>query len=152
MGSRQQASKAAAFAQEASEAFAYHDRTHSGAMNVEDIATLMNSMGQYPTQAECQRLVKAVGVTGSTFTLTHFLQMLGMHQAKSNNFEKEIMEAFRAFDHTGSGMISTEELHAALTRIGQRMDPQAATGFIRAADRHNTGQVNYRDFARLLTR
>jgi hypothetical protein len=25
-----------------------------------------------------------------------------MHQAKSNNFEKEIMEAFRAFDHTGS--------------------------------------------------
>ena len=51
-----------------------------------------------------------------------------------------------------TGMISTKELHAALTRIGQRMDPQAATGFIRAADRHNTGQVNYRDFARLLTR
>lgn len=76
-----------------------------------------------------------------------------MHAPKTTNFEQEILDAFKAFDHNGSGMISSQELHNALTRIGQKMDPKAAASFIRAADHSGSGgMINYRELSRLLTR
>eukprot|EP00037_Helgoeca_nana_P029399 m.350427 g.350427 ORF g.350427 m.350427 type:complete len:151 (+) comp27970_c0_seq1:43-495(+) len=140
------------FAVEASEAFAYHDRDHDGKIAAEGIATLMNSMGQYPTQAECQQLLKEAGVKGPTFSLPHFMAALKSHQSKTTNFEAEILEAFKAFDHSGSGMISSEELLRCLTRLGQKMHPQTAAAFVKAANRQGQDMVNYRELARLLTR
>jgi Ca2+-binding EF-hand superfamily protein len=74
------------------------------------------------------------------------------HQSKTTNFEAEILEAFKAFDHSGSGMISSEELLRCLTRLGQKMHPQTAAAFVKAANRHGQDMVNYRELARLLTR
>lgn len=108
-------------------------------------------MCRYPTAGECRKLLQTAGVTGSTFTLNDFLQMLQANRPSSTNHEAEVIGALKAFDDTGTGMIRVGDLKHALTAIGQKLSPQAAGAFLAAADRDGSGVVPIRQVAALLT-
>eukprot|EP00041_Stephanoeca_diplocostata_P007753 m.111924 g.111924 ORF g.111924 m.111924 type:complete len:152 (-) comp17017_c0_seq1:183-638(-) len=139
-----------AFAMEAGEVFGFFDRDYNGKVASHELIALLNSMGQYPTEQECQKLLKDVQ-GGKDFTLKQFLAMLKAYDQRSKQWEHELQRAFSAFDKRGDGSISARELQHAVCSLGNKLQPGVAKSFIRQADVHRTGFINFEEFRRLLS-
>jgi len=66
------------------------------------------------------------------------------------NTKAEVIEAFRVFDKTGSGVVSSRELKEALGELGDYMDPSEVDELIYEADFNGNGNIKYEDFANML--
>jgi len=66
------------------------------------------------------------------------------------NTKAEVIEAFRVFDKTGSGTVSSRELKEALGELGDYMDPSEVDELIYEADFNGNGNIKYEDFANML--
>ena len=66
--------------------------------------------------------------------------------------EEEIREAFRVFDKEGNGFISTAELAAVMTNIGEVLSEEETEELIAEADIDGDGNVNYEEFVAMIFR
>ena len=76
-------------------AFNAHDSDGDGLISTAELAKVLHSLGQNPTEAELQDLAYAMDTNESgTIDLPEFLHMMAnkMHEA---NVEEEIVEAFK---------------------------------------------------------
>jgi len=65
------------------------------------------------------------------------------------NTKQEVIEAFRVFDKSNSGHMTSAEFREVLTELGEPMTPSEIDEMIYEADR-GTGQVNYAQFVEML--
>merc|ERR1719384_320713 len=86
----------------------------------------MKSLGQNPTEAELEDMIKDVDNDGSgTITFTEFLKMIRKMKHQVPNLEEllikeDIRQAFKVFDKDGNGFISQEDMRQAMTNLGQK--------------------------------
>lgn len=57
--------------------------------------------------------------------------------------DKELRDAFRAFDQNGDGFISVSELRRAMSKMGQQLTDAEIEAIIRDVDKDGDGFVNY---------
>lgn len=71
---------------------------------------VMRSLGQNPTVAELQDMIKEVDADGNrTIHFPEFLNLMA-RKMKDTDSEKELKEEFRVFDKDQNGFISAAEL------------------------------------------
>jgi calmodulin len=74
----------------------------------QELATVMRSLGQNPTEAELQDMMNEVDIDGSgSIEFNEFLTMMSK-KIKENESSNDIREAFRVFDRDGDGYIRYE--------------------------------------------
>lgn len=73
-----------------------------------------------------------------------FLQMMSK-KMKETDTEDEIREAFRVFDDSGTGSISSNQLFLILTTMGDkpRLTDDEANEAVKVADVDGDGDINY---------
>jgi len=64
--------------------------------------------------------------------------------------EAEIKEAFKQFDKTNSGTVTTAELRHIMTNLGEKLTDEEAEELLKEADPNKKGTVNYSDFIRVM--
>lgn len=101
------------------EAFDLFDKAGSGSILSKDLATVMRSLGQNPTEAELRAMVIEAGGS-STIDFPSFLQLMA-HKMQDTSTEDEIVEAFSVFDKDGSGVISIAQLRHVMTNLGEKL-------------------------------
>merc|ERR1711971_720628 len=133
------------------EVFSLIDKNADGAITIKELGSAMRSMGQSPTEEELQEMIEEVDSNGNgTIEFSEFLSKMAGKMAYSPS-EKEIYDAFRVFDKDGNGFISPAELRYVMTKMGQVITDEEVDQMIQEADLDGDGQVNYREFVKMMT-
>ena len=96
-------------------------------------------------------MINEVDADGNgTIDFPEFLTMMA-RKMKDVDSEDEIKEAFRVFDKDGNGFISAAELRHLMINIGEKLSDDEVDQMIKEADIDGDGQVNYEEFAKMMS-
>ncbi|XP_026423629.1 calmodulin-like protein 11 isoform X1 [Papaver somniferum] len=132
------------------EAFCLFDKDGDGCITIEELATVICSLDQNPTEEELQDMIKEVDVDGNgTIEFGEFLSLMA-RKMKETDAEEELQEAFKVFDKDQNGFISAPELRHVMINLGEKLTDEEVDQMIREADLDGDGQVNYEEFVRMM--
>uniref|UniRef100_A0A8C5WFU5 EF-hand domain-containing protein n=1 Tax=Leptobrachium leishanense TaxID=445787 RepID=A0A8C5WFU5_9ANUR len=127
------------------EAFSQFDKDSDGAITIDELGTVMRSLGQNPTEAELQDMMKETDLDGSRIIdFPEFLTMMAK-KMKDTDSEYQNREDFRNFDKDGDGYLSAAELHHVMTSLGEKQTDEEVDEMMREANIVEDGLVNYNE-------
>lgn len=92
------------------EAFTLFDKDGDGCITVEELATVIRSLDQNPTEEELEDMINEVDADGNgTIEFAEFLNLMA-NKVKETDAEEELKEAFKVFDKDQNGYISATEV------------------------------------------
>jgi len=135
---------------EIKECFTLYDKDADGKISCQELGTVIRSLGQSPTEAEVEDLVKNM-IRGPTFGMPELLQVMARFAGDPRNKSSEIRDSFAVFDRDGSGVISAAELRHVMTSMGEKLSDREIDELLREVDVDRDGQINYEDMVRLMS-
>ncbi|XP_072976911.1 calmodulin-1 [Typha angustifolia] len=133
------------------QAFLLFDKDGDGCITVEELGTVIRSLGQNPSEEELQDMMREVDADGNgTIEFAEFLNLMAK-KVKEADAEEELKEAFKVFDKDQNGFISASELRNVMINLGEKLTDEEVEQMIREADVDGDGQVNYEEFVRMMT-
>ncbi|URE12761.1 hypothetical protein MUK42_24323 [Musa troglodytarum] len=91
------------------ETFCLFDKDGDGSIAMEELSTVIKSLGLKPSQEELHGMISEVDVDGNgTIEFAEFLGLMA-HKVKEIDSEEELKEAFKVFDKDQNGYISEAE-------------------------------------------
>lgn len=137
--------------EELRDAFALFDRNGTGSITSSELSTVLRSLGKSVSDAEVKVLLKDLNVDHEgRIQFPDFVAMMSVRMRQLNR-EGELKEAFRIFDRNGNGLISADELRAALESFGEKMSEEELDELLREADINCDGQIDYEEFVKMIT-
>lgn len=138
--------------QEWKEAFAIFDQDKNERICVKELGNVMRSLGQNPSEEQLRKMIRDVDKDeNGTVEFNEFCDMMVKYQKKvETNPEEEMREAFEVFDKDKNGFISANELRHVMTNLGEKLTDEEVEDMIKAADIDGDGQVNYREFVKMV--
>ncbi|BFG13976.1 calmodulin-like protein 11 isoform X2 [Prunus yedoensis var. nudiflora] len=132
------------------EAFCLFDKDGDGCITVDELATVIRSLDQNPTEEELQDMISEVDVDGNgTIEFAEFLSLMA-NKMKETDAEEELKEAFKVFDKDQNGYISATELRHVMINLGEKLTDEEVEQMIKEADLDGDGQVNYDEFVKMM--
>ncbi|XP_010935758.1 calmodulin [Elaeis guineensis] len=132
------------------EAFSLFDKDGDGCITLEELETVIKSLGQNPTEDELHEMIKEIDADGNgTIEFGEFLSLMA-RKMKETDAEEEIKEAFKVFDKDQNGYISASELKNVMISLGEKLTDEEVDQMIKEADLDGDGQVNYEEFVRMM--
>ncbi len=87
----------------ATEAFSLFDKDGDGSITTKELGTVMRSLGQTPTEAGLQEMIKEVDANGDgTIDFPEFLNLMAK-KMQDTDTEDDLKEAFKVRDDERSG-------------------------------------------------
>ncbi|GAB1597423.1 neo-calmodulin-like [Argonauta hians] len=132
------------------DSFSVFDRNGDGVITIDELGTVMMSLGQRPTRDELRALLHNVDINHSGNL--DFGEFLEIFATKLNiDPELELQEIFRVFDQNKDGFISAMELYQVLSRLGEHITKDEVEEMVKEADLNGDGQVDYDEFKCILS-
>ncbi|XP_009596618.1 calmodulin-like protein 8 [Nicotiana tomentosiformis] len=130
---------------------ALFDKDGDGCITIEELATVIRSLDQNPTEEELYRMISEVDADENGITeFTEFLNLI-TQKMKETDAEEELKEAFKVFDKDQNGYISANDLRHVMINLGEKLTDEEAEQMIKEADLDGDGQVNFDDFVKMMT-
>ncbi|XP_065079552.1 calmodulin-like [Ochlerotatus camptorhynchus] len=137
--------------EELRDAFSLFDRNGTGSITSSELRTVLRSLGKSVSDAEVKVLLKDLNVDHEgRIQFSNFVAMMTVRMRQLTR-EDELKEAFRIFDRNGNGLISADELRAALESFGEKMSEEELDELLREADINCDGQIDYEEFVKMIT-
>ncbi|KAK1390587.1 Calmodulin-like protein 11 [Heracleum sosnowskyi] len=132
------------------EAFSLFDKNGDGCITVEELATVIRSLDQNPSEDELQDMISDFDADGNG--IIEFVQFLNLmfKKIKENDVEEELKEAFKVFDKDQNGFVSATELRHVMINLGEKLSDEEVEQMIREADLDGDGQVSCDDFVKTM--
>lgn len=133
------------------EAFNLFDKDGSGAIDIDELAEVMKSLGQNPTRSELQAMIDEVDESGEgEIDFDEFLMMMAKALTKEVDSKEEMMKCFKVFDKDGSGEIAREDLHHIIATMAEKLTEDEIKDFIDEADKDGDGSIDYEEFINMM--
>ena len=132
------------------EAFSFFDKNGDGAITLEELGTVMRSLGSHPTERELQDMINEVDTDkNGTIEFPEFLTMM-VRKMKDSDGEEEARATFRLFGKDGNGFISAAEFRHVVRALDEKLTDEEVHEIIQEVDFDNNGQVSYDEFIKLM--
>ncbi|KAK8684716.1 hypothetical protein V6N13_040732 [Hibiscus sabdariffa] len=133
------------------EAFNFFDKDGDGCITVEELATVIRSLDQNPSEEELQDMIREVDADGNgSIEFSEFLSLMAK-KMQETDAEEELKEAFKVFDKDLNGYISASELRNVMMKLGEKLSDEEVEQMIKEADLDGDGQVNFDEFVKMMT-
>ncbi|CAH2046687.1 unnamed protein product, partial [Thlaspi arvense] len=91
------------------EAFCLFDKDGDGCITADELATVIRSLDQNPTEQEIQDMINEIDSDGNgTIEFSEFLNLMAS-KIQETDADEELKEAFKVFDKDQNGYISASE-------------------------------------------
>ena len=93
-------------------------KDNDGVITTQELGNVMRSLGQNPTEANLQDMIREVDAGGEgTITLEKYLAIMA-NKMRNIGPEEENKEIFKVFDKSGTGRIYAADLQKLMTDLG----------------------------------
>eukprot|EP00948_MAST-09A_sp_MAST-9A-sp1_P000616 g616.t1 len=131
------------------EAFALFDRDGDGTISVDELGTVVSSLGQVASQEDLETMLKIADADGNgVIDFPEFLTMMAPKMVTQDE-DFEIKEAFEIFSQ-GEKFISEEKLKEIMSNLGEIINEQRLMDLIEEADYDGDGKIDYEDFRKCM--
>jgi len=120
------------------ESFATKDVQNHGYIPYTEFGSLWRGIGQNPSQKKIDEIVAEFSKgTDKFFDMDKFFHMCESHHFEDALSQEAVMEAFRTFDHDGSGVLEIKQLRLMLQARGefQLFSDDEADDFVEFAEK-----------------
>ncbi|GLB41004.1 putative calmodulin mediates the control of a large number of enzymes, ion channels and other proteins by Ca(2) [Lyophyllum shimeji] len=136
--------------QEFKEAFALFDKDNDGTITHDELGTIMRKLGQNPTDAELDSMIREVDADNSgTIDFNEFLNMMAKN-IQGMDDDEEMEAAFGVFDKDKSGTISTDELRIVMRSLNVHLTDGELQEMMREADLNGDGEISLNEFKKMM--
>ena len=133
------------------EAFSLFDKDGDGIIKISELALLIRSLNQNPTNSEIKEMINEIDPEQSgILDFPEFISLMA-RRIKDVNPEEELREAFQVLDRDKLGFVSSTEVKHLVSKWGEAFTEEEADQMIKEADPEGVGQIRYEDFIKLLT-
>lgn len=130
------------------DAFEMFDRDKDGTITAKELANVMCSLNQDPTEEELNEMIAEVDLDGNgEIDFEEFVTLMN-RRSKETDTEEEVLNAFKVFDKEGNGLISITDLRHIMMTLGDQLNEEEVDDMLREADTDGDGFINYEDFIR----
>jgi len=134
-------------------AFAKFDRDGSGTIDVRELRTALEAMGQHPTEEEVFVMIHDVDEDNSgEIEFSEFCRVIEKHKeaSASNSNEQDTLDAFVALGGNSdkTGRISSDKLRATIKAFELTLDIER---LIQEVDTDRSGFLEYKEFKAILS-
>jgi len=128
------------------DAFKVFDEDGNGAISVEELGLVMDSLGQGLSKVELRDLIKEVDVDLSgSISFDEFKVLLVSRQGDR---QSRLKLAFSVFDVDGSGNITVNELHSVMSQFG--LTDSELDEMLKEVDHDGDASIDFEEFCRLV--
>ena len=129
------------------EAFSLFDHDENGSISHFELGTVLQALGQTPSQNELLDMINEVDVDGNGFVEFAEFVILMTNKVKEMTKEEEITEAFNVLDKEKDNHISVKELKYFMRKVAHiKLSSEEAEAMIEFADSDEDGLVSFDDF------
>jgi len=136
---------------EMNELFDLYDKDGSGAVDINELGTLLRALGLAPSNAQIKEVMKKYDKDGSGDLKKDEFRKLYQDDSlpeAGDNVDAKAM--FAAFDTDGSGKVSRAELTEALSQMGEPMTKEDIDGMFTAAGMADKTELNFNEFVKVV--
>ncbi len=132
------------------DAFELFDKDKDGTITAKELANVMKSLNQDPSEQELNEMIAEVDIDGNGhIDFEEFVNLMN-RRSKETDAEEEVINAFKVLDKDGQGTISSTELRHIMTTMGDKLTEDEVDEMIREADFDGNGIINYEEFVRMM--
>ncbi|KAM3306870.1 calmodulin-like protein 8 [Capsicum chacoense] len=133
------------------EAITLFDKNGDGCITIEELATVIRSLDQNPTEEELYNMISEVDNDhdNGIMEFNEFLNLISK-KMKETDIDEELKEVFKVFDKDQNGYISATDLRHVMINLGEKLTDEEAEMMIKEADLDGDGQVNFDEFVKMM--
>ena len=125
------------------DAFEMFDKNKDGVITTKELANIMRSLNQDPTEEELNEMIEEVDLDkNGEVDFEEFVTLMN-RRSKQTDMEEELFNAFKVLDKEGNGLISITELRHLM---GNPKNEDEIDELLYENDGDEDGLINYEEF------
>ncbi|KAK6266647.1 hypothetical protein QUC31_017484 [Theobroma cacao] len=135
--------------EEMKEVFNKFDKNGDGKISRDELKSILSALGSPPSSDEVDRIMSMMDKDGNGYV--DLDEFIAFHGTNINGNGDDSQYAFDMYDLDKNGLISANELHAVLKRLGEKCSLSDCRRMISQVDKDGDGNVNFEEFKKMMT-
>ncbi|KAK7276259.1 hypothetical protein RIF29_17397 [Crotalaria pallida] len=130
--------------------FSKFDKNGDGKISSSELKEMLVALGSKTTSEEVRSMMEVIDQNGDGYI--DLKEFADFHCTKGSEDSKELKDAFDLYDLDKNGLISANELHSVLKKLGEKCSLGDCRRMISNVDADGDGSVNFEEFKKMMAR